>query len=92
MVHDIPLIGHSSPAFASVSGRSSGAVKVRFFGRTPPARRLPCTAGGGNVSGTSTMSTDLSAAVRSSMNVRALIDLYVTGYCLCVPGTVSRMS
>ena len=48
--------------------------------------------GVGNVSGTSSRSWFLPAAVRSSRNVRALIDVYVTGYCLWVPGFVSRMS
>ena len=48
--------------------------------------------GAGNVSGTSSRSWFLPAAVRSSRNVRALIDLKVTGYCLWVPGFVSRMS
>ena len=76
VVQLMPLIGHSRPAFASVSGRSAGAVNVRFFGRTPPASRLPVNGcGAGNVSGTSSSSMFLSAAVRSSRNVRALIDL-----------------
>jgi len=48
--------------------------------------------GAGNISGTSAYTPTLPAAERSSTNVRSPIDLYVTGYCLWVPGTVSRMS
>ena len=71
----MPLIGHSSPAFCSWSGSSAGHVNWRPLGSTPPAARLPSIAGGGNVSGTSSSSCFFFAAVRSSRNVRALIDL-----------------
>jgi hypothetical protein len=92
VVQLMPLIGHGAPAFSRSSASDAGAVKSRPFGSTPPATSFPSISGGGNVRGTLIISERFPAALRSGISVRSLIERYVTGNCLCVPGTVSRMS
>src|SRR5437588_1933374 len=92
VVQLIPLIGHGTPAFSRSAASVDGYVKSRPFGSTPPATSFPFVSGGGKVSGTLTSSVFLPAALRSGTKVRSLMDRYVTGNCLWVPGTDSRMS
>src|SRR6266540_205794 len=93
VVHDIPLMGHGVPPRSRSSASAWGHVNALPLGSTPPATSRPLISGGGNVSGTFTVSCSLSAAVRSRRNVRSFIDRYVTGRCLSAPGgSCSRMS